>query len=199
MNAELSKSELRKEAQRRRSQLSEQERTKKSALIVKRVELDPDWQRAKVVCVYVWFKSEVQTDALIESAWLAGKTVCVPLCGATDKDKITLYKIRSFDDLAPGAFGIQEPKVGQAGVHLECIALADVDAFIVPGIAFDKQGNRLGWGGGFYDWALSRAVNAKKIALAFSCQIFETIPVEPQDIKMDKIICEANMIVPVTD
>ena len=199
MNAELSKSELRKEAQRRRSQLSEQERTKKSALIVNRVESDPDWQSAKVVCVYVWFKSEVQTDSLIESAWSAGKTVCVPLCGKTDTDKITLYKINSFDDLSPGAFGIREPKVDQVGAHLERVALSDVDAFIVPGIAFDKQGNRLGWGGGFYDWALSRAVNAKKIALAFSCQIFETIPVEPQDIKMDKIICEANTIVPISD
>ena len=49
---------------------------------------------------------------------------------------------------------------------------------------------RLGWGGGFYDWTLSRAEGAKKIALAFSCQIVDALPTEPQDIKMDKVVCE---------
>lgn len=186
MNMTKQKSELRKECLRRRQELGEDARAEKSACIVRRVEEDPDWKAAKVVCVYVWFKDEVQTDALIQSAWQDGKTVCVPRCGKDGEDKIVLHEIRSFDDLAPGAYGIREPIPDQTRIA----AISDVDAFIVPGVAFDLQGNRLGWGGGFYDWTLSRAKGAKKIALAFSCQIVDALPMEPQDIKMDKVVCE---------
>ena len=186
MSTSILKSKLRKEILRRRQALGEDARAERSARIVERVEQDPDWKAAKVVCVYVWFKDEVQTDALILSAWQDGKTVCVPRCGKDGEDKIVLHEIRSFDDLAPGAYGIREPIPDKTNV----VAIADVDAFIVPGVAFDRQGNRLGWGGGFYDWTLSRANRAKKIALAFSCQIVDAIPTEPQDIKMDKVVCE---------
>ena len=186
MDISLLKSKLRKEFQRQRQELGADVRSELSARIIQRVESDLDWQRAKVVCVYVWFKDEVQTDALIESAWKDGKTVCVPRCGAKDENKIVLHKINSFEDLSPGAFGIREPIPERTSV----IAPSDVDAFIVPGLAFDKNGNRLGWGGGFYDWTLSRAPMAKKIAVAFSCQIVNALPTESQDIKIDKIICE---------
>lgn len=180
------KSELRKIFQQSRQELGDEARAEKSACIVRRVEEDSDWQSAKVVCIYVWFKDEVQTDALIQSAWKDGKTVCVPRCGKDGEDKIVLHEIHSFDDLAPGAYGIREPIPDSTRV----VAISDVDAFIVPGVAFDRQGNRLGWGGGFYDWALSRAKEAKKIALAFSCQIVDALPAESHDIKMDKVVCE---------
>lgn len=186
MSTSILKSKLRKEVLRRRQALGEKARAELSARIVQRVENDPDWRAAKVVCVYVWFKDEVQTDALIQSAWQDGKTVCVPRCGKDGEDKIVLHEIRSFDDLAPGAYGIREPIPNSTPI----VAISDVDAFVVPGVAFDRQGNRLGWGGGFYDWTLSRAQGAKKIALAFSCQIVDVLPTEPQDIKMDKVVCE---------
>ena len=186
MSTSILKSKLRKEVLLLRQELGEETRVELSARIVQRVEQDTDWRAAKVVCVYVWFKDEVQTDALIQSAWQDGKTVCVPRCGKDGEDKIVLHEIRSFDDLAPGAFGIREPIPDRTRI----VAISDVDAFIVPGVAFDRQGNRLGWGGGFYDWTLSRAKEAKKIALAFSCQMVDAIPTEPQDIKMDKVVCE---------
>ena len=186
MSISLLKAKLRKEFQRRRHELGEKVRAEKSAVIVRGVEKDQDWQSAKVVCIYLWFKDEVQTDALIESAWKKGKTVCVPRCSKDGEERIVLHEIHSFEDLAPGAYGIREPIPDRTNA----VALSNVDAFIVPGLAFDRQGNRLGWGGGFYDWTLSRAKRAKKIAVAFSCQIVDSLPTEPQDIKMDKIVCE---------
>lgn len=184
------KAELRKIALANRKALGANLRQEKSRIIAAAVEADSDWRKAKIVCIYVWFNTEVQTDSLIESAWKEGKTVCVPLCGQTESDKIRLIQIDSFGDLSPGKYGIREPSEEIQKQSERTILPENVDAFLVPGVAFDRNNNRLGWGGGYYDWLLSRAPQAKKIALAFERQIVEAIPTEEQDVKMSIIYTE---------
>ncbi len=181
---------LRQEYESRRSDLGLTIRTQKSRVITQKLREDFDWKRAVWVCAYLWFKNEVQTDEIIKSAWKCGKKVCVPLCGKTEQDKIILYQILSFSELSPGKFGIREPSLDVQHDTSRIIDPHTIDVFLVPGLAFDSSGNRLGWGGGYYDWILSRAPQATKIALAFSCQLDSRLPAQIHDIAMDKIITD---------
>lgn len=88
--------------------------------------------------------------------------------------------VTHYDRLVPGPFGILEPPGGPPA--------GDLDVIICPGLAFTRDGHRLGQGGGYYDRALARFPQARKIAVAFPCQIVATLPHEPHDAIMDAVI-----------
>lgn len=88
------------------------------------------------------------------------------------------------DGLAPGAFGVAEPRAS-----LPLVPIAEIDAFLCPGLAFDARGSRLGRGRGFYDRLLACArPGAIKLGIAFAHQVRDTIPCDPHDVRMDGVI-----------
>ena len=100
-----------------------------------------------------------------------------------------LASFTDFDSLVEGEYGILTPDLEKG----EVIPPEELDLIIVPGIAFDTRGERLGKGGGFYDAYLARATKAKRIALAFSCQLVAKIPMEDHDVRVHKIITEQGI------
>ncbi|MBI4399828.1 5-formyltetrahydrofolate cyclo-ligase, partial [Candidatus Micrarchaeota archaeon] len=106
-----------------------------------------------------------------------------------DKKEIELSEIRSLEELAPGAYGILEPKKE----FLRPAGYEEIQLVIVPGIAFDLKGNRIGYGLGYYDKLLPK-LKCPKLALAFNFQVLPEIVEEKHDVKVDKIITETDVI-----
>ncbi|MBI5613429.1 5-formyltetrahydrofolate cyclo-ligase [Candidatus Gottesmanbacteria bacterium] len=140
----------------------------------------------KIVCVYASTAEEVDTTTLIDFLFKEKKIVVVP---KISKERcLVLFRIESIDDLSVGAFGVLEPKQ-----QCKEVFTTSVDLFIVPGIAFDRQGNRLGWGKGYYD-RLLQGVTVPRIALAYSFQVVDYIPHDDHDIRMTSIRTEKEII-----
>ena len=122
---------------------------------------------------------------MIRRALAAGKRVVLPKVKGKE---LGLFEIKNFDrDISSGAWGIPEPRESAPA------GLAEVDVVIVPGAAFDEQGNRLGYGAGFYDKLLSE-FKKPTIALAFEEQIAPKVPADPHDVPVKKIVTEKRII-----
>ena len=135
------------------------------------------YQEAEEVFCYASYGSETDTSRIIEESLRLGKRTAVPK--VTGERRMEFYYISSMDELVPGYRGIPEPE-GREGTE----ALPGRDALIIlPGAAFDRKGNRLGYGGGFYDTYLAAHPQAGRAAIAFALQIAEDIPSAPHDIR----------------
>lgn len=170
------------------------------SMITKRKNIDPstrnEWDRqiylqvissefymhSNVIFTYVSYNGEVDTHKIIEKALNDKKTVCVPRV-ISKSEGMEAVPIKSFDDLVSGAYGILEPPKDALTISPERIDMA-----LVPGVAFSSGGSRLGYGGGFYDRYLPKfRQDACIAALAYSIQLIDAIPMEPQDIKVSMI------------
>ena len=172
------KDKLRKEALLRRKNAFS---FSTSAEICKRATELPVFKNAKTIMVYLNSKSEVDTSLLIAEAMRQGKNVCSPVVlNATDMKAAIL----DGSGLVRGAFGIWEPN----GHFVD-----DIDLIFVPGVVFDCERNRIGYGKGYYDRFLKNN-EAPSIALAFSCQIVPNVPAEPHDKRPDMILTEEGII-----
>jgi len=142
--------------------------------------------------VYVGYRSEVATSDLLLRLLEERLDVYVPWC---ELDQMRLFRLQSADELTPGAFGIPEPDSELRSDPDRLGDLAVLDAIVLPGIAFDRQGGRLGQGRGYYDRLLN-AVSPEciLIGLAFDVQMIEIIPVESHDISCDVIVTESEVI-----
>ena len=144
-----------------------------------------------VLMAFLSFGSEVSTDAIIQWAWRQGKGIYVPLCRPGER-RIDPYRIESFGDVEPGHFGIREPKPHRQTPQ----AIGDIDAILVPAVAFDRRGYRVGYGGGYYDRFLPELdPRAVRVGLAFSCQLVDAVPAGTHDIPVDFIVTEEAVIV----
>lgn len=152
--------------------------------ITKRVAALPAFKNAERILVYADYNHEVMTRYLIEEAWNAGKEVAVPKVVGKD---MVFYLLEGFSQLSPGYYGIPEP-VGGKTVSWENALM------IMPGVAFDKKNHRVGYGGGFYDRFLEKHPFLERIAIAFSFQIMEEVPVEPTDILPQIIVTEKETL-----
>jgi 5-formyltetrahydrofolate cyclo-ligase len=181
-----SKISLRKQVAEARGSLSQEERESKSREIEQRLFSLPEFQAARTVMFFASFRSEVDTLPMIRHALALGKRTILPKV----KGKVLgLFEIHDFDnDIAPGAWGIPEP-----GEMLP-VRVNDVDFMIVPGLAFDLNGNRLGYGAGFYDRILP-LYKKGTAALAFEIQIVPEVPVSALDVPVKKIVTEKRTIV----
>lgn len=179
----------------RRRILAERDRISPPALkewslaITARVLDLPVLASAPVVFVYMHFRSEVRTDALIRDLLDRGRTVCVPLT-LPGQSRLLAVRISDPDhEVAPGYCGIPEPLP-----HLlesAAISPRDINVVIVPGSVFDPGGGRLGYGGGYYDRFLAlEAPAAVRLALAFGLQLVDKVPAEPHDQFMDWVVTE---------
>lgn len=144
------------------------------------------YRRAECVFVYVSTSQEIDTRALLRAALSAGKTVCVPLCGAAGE--MTARQITSLDELRPGAYGIDEPSAATREILPDAI-----DLVLVPALACDKQGYRLGYGGGYYDSFLCRT-GAVRVALCAEKRLVESLPHTALDQRCHWIITERQVL-----
>ena len=180
-----SKIALRKQVAEARGGLSREKRESKSRDIERRLFSLPEFQSASAVMFFASFRSEVDTLPMIRHALALGKRVILPKVKGKD---LGLFEIRDFDkDIAPGAWGIPEPRESVPA------RIEDVDLMIVPGAAFDEHGNRLGYGAGFYDRLLP-AFRKMTVGLAFEAQILPQVPVSSYDIPVKKIVTEKRII-----
>jgi 5-formyltetrahydrofolate cyclo-ligase len=142
---------------------------------------------------YLSFDKEVDTKMIIDQCFKDGKTVLIPIILKND-DGITYMEgsqlIDPESDLAPGTMGILEPKS-------HTIRIRDpktIDLIIIPGLAFDEKGNRIGYGAGYYDYFLERLrEDCNQIAITFSFQLFKNIPTQEHDKKISNIITERGL------
>ncbi len=186
-----SKSELRLRLAAFRDGLSEEERLSRSKQAVAHMMDLPVYRRARSLLVYVSFRSEVQTRGLIQAALADGKVVLTPKVQRRPKGLLAC-RIRRFpEDLQPGAYGILEPAPDTSEVWPP----QEIDLVIVPGLAFDRQGTRLGYGGGYYDRFLAGpASGAVAAGLAFAEQVVDTLPVDPLDRSLDLVVTDRGVL-----
>lgn len=148
----------------------------------------PEYAAARTIMYYVDVRSEVRTRQALPAALANGKRIVVPWCR---NNELELFLLTSMDELAVGMYKILEPRQELRGLPEKTLQPADLDLVMVPGVAFDRRGARMGHGFGYYDKLLQHArPDAPLVALAFECQLFDEIPTQAHDIFMDKIITE---------
>ncbi len=178
------KANARKKFRKRLLAISADRRKRKSEKITRLLIQHKAFQEAKSLMIYASLPSEVQTRKLISQALLLKKRVYLPSIDEK-KLRISLYRIRNIKkDLLKGAYGIPEPK--RLKRHLG--KPNHLDLIIIPGLAFDLKGGRLGRGKGYFDRFLMKTKKIKKIGIAFKEQIALKIPMSRLDVKMDEII-----------
>jgi len=187
----MKKKVVRRSALNKRRNLSSREIEEKSERIKKRLFDFPLFKKAKFILYYISLPEEVQTYYMIKDSLKMGKRVAVPTVNQVKKEIIP-FEIKNPEfKLISGAFGVLEP----AEDERHPISLGEIEVVIVPGVAFDKKGSRLGFGGGFYDRLLSRlSPQTGSVALAFECQIIDKVPCEEHDVSVDYIITEERII-----
>lgn len=150
------------------------------AIIARVLEL-PIYQSAQCMLLYLSVGHEVNTANLIDNALKSGKRVCVPRCFAGGvMDAVEISRI---DDLVPGRFNIPEPRKELLPINPQ-----ELDLIVVPGMAFDRNRNRLGRGAGYYDRFLERADHAVTIGICRSTRLFDSVPVDSHDNQMDVLV-----------
>ena len=183
------KKALRKEMRAKRISMSKEERDIASHNIVSRLLDNPIYKDSITIMAYASMPEEIQLKELFDDAFASDKTLAIPLI--IGKGTMRPVCLPTVEDLVVGDFGILTVRQDKR----QFVEFSDIDCIIVPGAAFDRQGNRLGLGGGYYDRFLKRAEKPKRIALAFAYQLLDyTLPSEPHDAKMDIIITESETI-----
>lgn len=177
----MDKAEVRKMMRERKRAVPAEEKLRRSEVLLHKLEAMPEFQRARVVLLYWSMADEVQTHAFVDK-WYKNKVLLLP---CVDGDDLRLRQYTGPECMVSGEqFGIGEP-TGD-----EWTALDAVDLIAVPGVAFDRTGNRMGRGRGFYDRLLKSTPNAVKVGLAYSFQLLDTIPTEPHDVRMNMVITD---------
>ncbi len=187
----MSKNELRKYVIAARNKLAADIIKEKSSVITSKLIRLEEYRRAGTIMAYVDFRNEVQTGPIIEDALQRGKRVAVPVTDVANK-KITPSLVKNYpEDLEPGTWGIPEPKPGL----VRPIPPGEIDMVIVPGVAFDTAGNRLGYGGGFYDRFLPEtAPGCVYVALAYEIQIRPNVYPSEHDQPIHILVTEDRVL-----
>jgi len=181
------KKTLRYKIQSDRDRIPLSQRLKKTKIIAAKLVKLPEYRDSETLLIYHPFRSEPDTTIIIKKAQNQGKQIILPrVCGK----KLELFFIENLKtQLEKGSYGIMEP------VKSLCkpADICDIDLAIIPGVCFDKELNRIGYGGGFYDRLLPMLdSDVKKIALCFEMQVVDKICASENDIKVDKIITESS-------
>ena len=187
----MNKEEIRRKILKKRLSLSSEDIRDKSHQAFLNLIETVEYINSQNIMFYVATRSEVQTEEMIKTSIKMGKNIFVPII-LTEYTNLAPSKIIDFDnELEKGKKGILEPK----REYYRLFPPEDIDLIIIPGVAFDLSGNRIGRGFGYYDNFLRKVrSSAKIIALAFEMQIVKKIFVDKNDIPVDKIITEKKVI-----
>lgn len=173
-----SKQELRRQMRLRKAAMTPEDRERRSLQLCDMVLQSQAYHDAKSVYGYLPFNQEVNTLPLLLQALSDGKTVALPKCRGRDMRFVALT---DFSAVTPGAIGAPEP------IADEPIAADETALVILPGLAFDPSGHRLGYGGGYYDRFLAEEPHHPTIALCFDFQMLPQLETEPHDISADTV------------
>ena len=175
----VEKKKLRGRMLHQRDALTPAEIQRKSLRVVGNVLTLPEFQTAKIVACYVNKGSEVETKPIIRNVLTSSKKVLVPT--VTGERDLVFSELRSLEELVPGTFGILEPQPDLTRP--------------IPGIVWDSQGYRVGWGKGYFDAVLERLPSwATSIGLTYDQQVVERVPREEFDLPVDLIVTETRVI-----
>ena len=191
------KAALRQKIQNLKEALREEDRLAWSAILQEEIMKKKEWQEAPVVFSYLTLGKEVDTLPLIREALSQGKRVYIPVIlrneeGRSQMEASELLSLE--EDLAPGTLGILEPRKESLRIRDP----RDIAFLLLPGLAFDTRGGRLGYGGGYFDAFLPRlSPRCTLLAAAFSFQVVDEVPMEPHDLKIPALLTEQGPI-PIT-
>ena len=181
----MDKKEIRALMRAKKAALSRDFVEEYSARVTENFTAQPFYRDAQVLYAYLTFNQELRTDGLIRRAWADGKRVAVPR--VLGKGVMEFYYIDSFEGFVRSSFGVPEPPEDPARLADEREVL-----LLMPGLAFDRAHNRVGYGGGFYDRYIERKqaedVHFFKPALAYNFQIVDAIPANDFDVKVDAVL-----------
>lgn len=192
MTIHAQKKRLRAEVRARRESLTPEARAAKSGRIFEHLQTLACWRQAKNVLVYVSVRAEVETAEIL-ARLVAEKRCVVPWC--RENGSLGLFRLTSpEDELLPGTLGIPEPAEAWREMPDRVVPPPSLDIILLPGVAFDRAGGRLGQGGGFYDRLLeSLAPQAVTVGLAYTCQIVPEVPRETHDRRVDFVVTEEGI------
>lgn len=182
-----SKKELRKEMLRLRDSKSPESLAILNKIIFDKVINSIEYKNAKNIFIFVSYKTEVDTHKIIKHALTEGKKICVPKVISKEEGMKAIY-INKFEELLPqGPFGILEPQIHDDNIAIE----EDIDLVFVPGVAFDHNGGRMGYGGGFYDRFLPLIKSeCRKVGLCYRFQVVQSVIIEQNDENVSCIITD---------
>lgn len=187
----MDKKQLRGDYLARRQQLSDSRWRRLSDEVCAHVVSAAWFNNAATLLAYMPFRREVDVRPVVEQSWALGKRVFLPKVDPENK-RMFPYLVRSYDDLKPGAYGILEPDPTRTPFgHLDAL-----DLVFVPGVVFDRNGYRIGYGGGYYDRFLLRLpAGTYTVGVAFSFQVTEFIPREAYDQPLDALVTDKGVVV----
>jgi len=180
------KDHLRKQARAIRAQLPAEARSRRGEAISQRLFDCEIFQRANSIAAFVTIRSEVDTQAILDVAYSEGKRIALPrVCFETDR--LHLHWVGSDDELYENRWDIPEPAADSP-------AATDIDLILVPGLAADERGHRIGYGRGFYDRLLAEYPSSTSCFLGYDFQLVAEVPNESTDLPVDWIITDARAI-----
>lgn len=174
-----------------REALSEEDRLNLGYMIMEKTVAHYDFQKAEDLLVYMHTGSEVRTDGIIGYGLMMGKRIYVPRVRGKEMD---FYQIRDIKECLPGFFGILEPPKDAPIFVFDKGRAKENTLMILPGLAFDEKGGRLGYGGGFYDRYLAKHPNCMKMGIAYDFQCVEKVVTKENDICMDILITDKRIV-----
>lgn len=183
------KAALRKQVLARREALPDDARRAAELAIEKRVFALTKYERAKCVMAYMSFGMEMDVTAIVEAIIWSGKKLVLPRVNRATKT-LSLHRVENMADLVAGVWSIREPRA-----DLPTVTIDAIDLVLMPGVAFDIQGNRLGYGAGFYDKLLvSTSAQPTRVAATFDCQLVDAVPTDAHDQRVHVLITESRTI-----
>lgn len=188
VNIAAQKEELRAQSKAFLRSISKTDLNLQSALIADRISAMPEWDRAKTILGFVPGNHEPDINKLLKEAISTGKRICLPQFNPIQTTYSAVLVSNPNTDLISGKYGVLEPKAGS-----EVIPFSEIDCVLVPGLAFDSTGGRLGRGGGWFDRMLAE-IRGLRIGVAFSVQLVGNVPVESHDIRMDCLVTAEELI-----
>ncbi|MFA5890918.1 MAG: 5-formyltetrahydrofolate cyclo-ligase [Actinomycetota bacterium] len=170
----------------RRGRLDAAEREARAERLIERLLAMPEVAEAERVLAFVSVRSEVPTGRLLQAVLASGSVLLLPY--VADDGALQAAEVESLDELEPGYRGIPEPR-SRFALHP-----AEASVIVLPGVAFDERGRRLGHGGGFYDAFLRESPVVPRIGICFEVQVVPEVPVEPHDERVDAVVTENRVI-----
>lgn len=157
----------------------------------------PRWQEAQSVALYAGVRDETATDLLLREAWGSGRELWLPRVIPGARGRMEFVRCEGPEDLCPGAFGLLEPRPALPGAGPDDPAFRP-QLMLVPGVAFDRRGGRMGYGGGFYDrflgaMAVREGAHCRALGFCFGFQIVEAVPCAAWDRPVDGICTEGDL------
>lgn len=206
----IDKSLIRKTALQKRDSLPAAEKRARDLEIEKRLAALPHFAEAKTVMCFASFRSEPDTFGIMAKVLAAGKRLALPKV-IKERRELALFEIKNLGELKRGCMGIPEPE----SHHERVVGVGELDIVIMPGIAFDSKGGRVGYGGGYYDRLLAPRFSAPRhhagltgkskgrpalVAISYAWQVLGEVPMASHDVRVHVIVTEAaTIVVPSTD